>query len=212
MNFYLKWVYTTKTFDIKLVRAYFLLITFLTSSILLNAKKGVEPFEFLIASSDNIVVGEILEVRDTTYLLKVEDMIKGNSDSVIEVKIFREWVCDRRIKPLTIGQRLTLFLNKKENIYNPINGSTGELFIEKGLVSMHVNYPEKIKENDLKKLIIDFTDCYRLDNQSIERPNTILFYQLRSSNDITLKRNKSKLHKWLFDKMQLYNVKLKLEE
>ncbi len=93
----------------------------------LFAKKENLPIELLALQADIIAVGEIVEVGIKTYSFKINEYIKGSSDTIIVVQQFEEWICDKRYAEAEKGQELILFLRKSENKYLLINASTGEI-------------------------------------------------------------------------------------
>lgn len=108
------------------------LFLFVNTSFNFDYKKREIPYSIIIAKADLIVDGTITKVSKETYQFRVKQTIKGQSNSIIEVKIWEEWLCDARSTELKMGQRLILFLEKTPNgNFKPINDSTGELYIEK---------------------------------------------------------------------------------
>lgn len=95
--------------------------------------KYAMPYSIVISKADLIVDGTVIKVSKNEYQFSINQFVKGKSSSKINISIWKEWLCDSRIKELKVGQRLFLFLEKKANgNFYPINESTGELFVDKG--------------------------------------------------------------------------------
>src|SRR5687767_6007063 len=91
-----------------------------------DAEKFFYSLPNLIYSSDIIVAGNITSVSgDTSYLFTIDHIVKGKTDRCINVKMFKNWVCDVRLKKALPGQSLFLFLTKKGNDYEIVGGSDG---------------------------------------------------------------------------------------
>jgi len=97
-----------------------------------SLKKRNLSYPYVISNSNLIVEGHISKTSDFEYEFLILKTLKGDSEKRITVNKWKEWTCDHRIKKVKFGQRLLLFLTKnKKGHYDIINGSTGELFIEK---------------------------------------------------------------------------------
>lgn len=131
---------------------YFIYISILLSLISqVDVRKNTLPYGIVISKADIIVEGTIIAKEKDSYQFKITEFVKGNATETINVEIWEEWNCDKRIKDLKRNQRLLLFLKNGKTNYNVINGSTGELFVlEDNSVKtfMKTDFP-KIKE--LKK-------------------------------------------------------------
>ncbi|MCP2025009.1 hypothetical protein L1276_000149 [Flavobacterium sp. HSC-32F16] len=89
------------------------------------------PYSIVISKADLIVDGTISKVSQNEYEFTISEFVKGKSGSKIKVSIWKEWICDPRIKELKAGQRLILFLEKTASgNFAPINDSTGEIYID----------------------------------------------------------------------------------
>ena len=64
----------------------------------------------LAGRSEHVVVGQVGEVRGTTYDLHVDEWLVGGGPSVLSVARFRDWTCAARWAPYETGQRVLLFL------------------------------------------------------------------------------------------------------
>lgn len=94
-------------------------------------KKRELPYSIVISKADLIVDGTISKVSKNEYEFEISQFVKGKSGSKIKVLIWKEWLCDPRIKELKSGQRLILFLEKTSyGNFAPINDSTGEIYID----------------------------------------------------------------------------------
>ncbi len=106
-----------------------------------------------------------------SYTFKVSERLKGQSIETIQVKMFKEWTCDRRFAEAEKGQQLCLFLKKGLLGWSIINGSTGEMLIANdsitvGGIEEYVNVPYKftpycIPIHEFKTGMREFCTCYR---------------------------------------------------
>lgn len=103
-----------------------LLMSFTTHT---EFKKRVLPYGIVISKADLIVEGIVASKKENSYKFNITEFIKGESPKAINVSIWNEWSCDKRVKAIENNQRLLLFLQKDGMDYSVINGSTGELFI-----------------------------------------------------------------------------------
>lgn len=105
-----------------------LLLFVIFYSFKIEAKKMDFPLEVVAGSADIIVIGEIFGVNSRSYTFKITETLKGQVYKIIAVKMFKEWTCDFRFGEPEIGQKLCLFLRKRENfIWENTIGSKGEL-------------------------------------------------------------------------------------
>lgn len=94
-------------------------------------KKHELPYSIVVAKADLIVDGTISKISKNEYEFTISQFVKGKSDLKIKVSIWKEWICDPRIKALKTGQRLILFLEKTPyGNFSTINGSTGEIYVD----------------------------------------------------------------------------------
>jgi hypothetical protein len=104
---------------------------FLLPTLNYGFKKHELPYSIVISKADLIVDGTISRVSQNEYEFTISEFVKGKSGSKIKVLIWKEWICDPRIKELKAGQRLILFLEKTTyGNFAPINDSTGEIYID----------------------------------------------------------------------------------
>jgi len=87
------------------------------------------PYGIIISKADLIVEGTVISKGKDKYQFNVTEFVKGNALKTINVKIWEEWTCDKRIEDIEKNQRLLLFLRSDKENHSIINGSTGELFI-----------------------------------------------------------------------------------
>ncbi len=138
-------------------------------------KKRFLPYSLVIAKADLIVEGEISNNSFYVYEyeFKVTEFLKGKSEKIITVDMWREWTCDKRIESPKNGQKLILFLTKRENgDYKIIHGSTGELFIrDNDSVETYMN-SELPKLDELKigiKMFLKAFEYIKDDNDYFKR-------------------------------------------
>ena len=122
------------------------------------------PYPIVIAKADLIVDGTVSKVSKNTYEFKVDQFVKGKSNSRINVVIWKEWLCDPRMKELKPGQRLILFLKRNAfGTFYSINDSTGELYIDNDnfiniFIAKDFVNPTIFKEG-VKMFLKTFTAC-----------------------------------------------------
>ncbi|WP_428233059.1 hypothetical protein [Flavobacterium sp.] len=113
------------------MKFYICLLLLINTSFNYGFKKRELPYSIVISKADLIVDGTISKVSKNEYEFEIGQFLKGKSGSKIKVLIWKEWLCDPRIKELKAGQRLILFLEKTSyGIFTPVNESTGEIYID----------------------------------------------------------------------------------
>lgn len=160
------------------------------------------PYSIIISKADLIVDGTIFKVSKDTYQFKVTQTIKVKSASIIEVKIWKEWLCDPRMKELKLGQRLILFLEKTPyGNFQPINESTGELYVENNAFS-NIFIPEDFgNPTILKKGISMFLKTYTFHGDLNDRFfDGIYFQSNKSIFEICKMKEENTFFKFLVDK------------
>lgn len=183
-----------------------------------EAKKDIYPLTLIAAKADLIVIGEIDVVKGNTYIFKISENLKGQKFKTITVKMFQEWICDPRWEKPKKGQKLCLFLTKDQNVWEIINGSSGEMFISGNLIYLGGEDSMKIVNNEItrndmsltefKNTIKDFCSCYsfvgKLGYRNYDKPHYIL--QTCSDRQIAEFEKQSKFSTKLFEEMKSYNV------
>jgi hypothetical protein len=180
------------------------LLFILTLSINSHAKKMVLPLEVVAGMADLIVIGEIDEANSKTYKFKISRTLKGENDETIKVKMFKEWTCDVRMEKAKKGQKLFLFLLKKDDGYEIINGSTGELFIKEDKIVRKINNRNPTVD-ELATSIISFTSAYKLKGE-FDYLEKSTFIQLKTADEIDKLSAESDLTKWFIDKVKGYAI------
>lgn len=144
------------------MRVIIYLFLFLLPTLNYGFKKNVMPYSIVISKAALIVDGTISKVSKNEYQFTVNEFVKGKSNSKINVTIWKEWICDPRIKELKMGQRLILFLEKSPNgNYYPINDSTGELYVDNNAF-IDIFLPKDFSNpTALKKGISMFLETYK---------------------------------------------------
>ncbi|MFT7612430.1 MAG: hypothetical protein ACI9J3_001390 [Parvicellaceae bacterium] len=180
-------------------------IIILTVSLNSHAKKIHYPMEIVAGMADLIVVGKIENVGSGTYQFRISNTVKGQSLDLIKVQMFKEWTCDRRIKKAKEGQELFLFLTKKAGKFEIINGSTGEIFIDNGLVKRAFKASQRTTE-EWFVAIKTFTISYQFKGKDYEPLEENIFIQLRTDKEAKEVIGKSELTKWLFERVKEYKI------
>lgn len=139
------------------------LFLFLLPTLNYGFKKHELPYSIVIAKADLIVDGTISKVSKNEYEFTISQFVKGKSSSKIKVSIWKEWLCDPRIKELKAGQRLILFLEKTANgNFAPINDSTGEIYIDNNAF-INIFLPKEFSNPTvLKKGISMFIETFKI--------------------------------------------------
>lgn len=145
------------------MKLYICLLLFLNSYSNYAFKKNVMPYSIVISKADLIVDGVISKVSKDKYEYIITRFIKGRSSSKIIVSIWKEWICDPRIKELKPGQRLILFLEKTAyGNFSPINQSTGEIYVDNDKF-IDIFLPNEFSNPAvLKKGIVMFVETFSL--------------------------------------------------
>ena len=191
--------------QVKKVNYYFTVLLLMTVSASSYAKKYHYPIEVVAGMANLIVVGEIQSFTSDTYQFKINQTVKGQPTDLIQVQMFKEWTCDIRMKKVAKGQKLLLFLKKDGDAYEIINGSTGEIFIEKDIVLRIFNKLEPSIEELVTALKV-VTSTFKLKNENYQPTDEIVFSQLKPDEDIIQLSKTSKLTTWFFDKIKQYKT------
>ncbi|WP_196888210.1 hypothetical protein [Aureivirga sp. CE67] len=84
-------------------------------------------FYQLIFAADEIVYGEIIEMNETTYLLKIEENLTSDKEFII-VRKYEDFPCRGRWSEYELNQKLFLFLECIEDEYFDLfDANQGEL-------------------------------------------------------------------------------------
>jgi hypothetical protein len=193
-----------------------LVIAFIFCTTAVQAKKVNYPFEALVGLADMIVTGYISHVSgDSSYIFVIDQTVKGEMKKEVIVKVFTNWTCDIRWKKPEVGQKLFLFLLKKNDRYETIGGSDGEIFIvENKLRLFNIFNPMITKgftETDSPKLddvivsIKNLMSCY-----SFSRRNnySFIFSPIKNENEILIFKKANSFSIWLFDKVKEHNSRV----
>jgi len=186
-----------------------LIIFLFLLSLVSYAKKFVYPIEVVAGMADLIVVGEIERVHSDFYNFKIKNTIKGEEQETINVHIFKEWKCDTHMKKTAVGQKLFLFLNKKINSYEIINGSTGELFIEDNRI-LRTIFEMKPTVDELTDAVRTFTSYYVFKGVYSPLDKNVF---IQKNDDYAIRMllvQASPLTIRFFDKMKLYTIEHQL--
>lgn len=132
-------------------------------------------FGDLALSADLIATGEIVELRDETYVFKIDDVLVGKRRDTIEVARFRNWPCAWRWAKYEVGERLLIFVQERDGKLDTIGAACeGECPIVKNDVycsfSCSLEPRKKLGKGEmavvplkeLRAAILDYRSCYRL--------------------------------------------------
>lgn len=133
---------------------------------ILSAKKFHYPFEILIGKADLIVTGHIVEVHDTTYKFCVSKILKGELVSdTLSIIAHKAWLCDPVLLAPTKKQIYCLMLKPSNNCWKILNGSTGELPVVEGKITLKYEYengrPYRVSLDEFEPVIRHFSECYK---------------------------------------------------
>lgn len=184
------------------------LFLFLNTSFNFEYKKREIPYSIIISKADLIVDGTISKVSKEIYQFKVKQTIKGKSNSVIEIKIWEEWLCDPRSIELKVGQRLILFLEKTPyGNFKPINESTGELYMDKDTFVNIFTPKEFTNPTVLKKGISMFLTTFTFHGDFNDRFfENIYFESNKSIFEICKMKEENNFFKYLVDHELQYST------
>ncbi|PBJ15760.1 hypothetical protein [Flavobacterium sp. ACN6] len=142
---------------------YICLLLFLNSYFNYAFKKEALPYSIVISKADLIVDGVVSKVSKDKYEFTISQFLKGRSAIKISISLWKEWLCDSRIKELKPGQRLILFLEKTAyGNFIPINQSTGELYVDNDTF-INILLPKDFSNPTvLKKGVSMFLETYTL--------------------------------------------------
>ena len=192
-----------------------LLTIFICLSLTAAGKKFVFPIEVVAGVADLIVIGEITQIAKATYEFNVTETIKGEQYDVISVEKFVEWECDERFAKHELGQRLFLFLKRSLNTWTIINGSTGEIPIINGELTLineeykHVDYqyhPYKLKLTEFTDGIKRFVKCFKFMGEYELLEDKPKFKQLCQEERVKIFTNTNKFTIWLYERLKDYVI------
>lgn len=169
-----------KTLSICLV----LLFCFFGSS--LQAKYAPPAFFDMVGASDFIFLGEIQEVRESTFILKINETLVGTYEGQeIEIQQFKDWTCSARWAPYQVGQKVIAFVNKHRTLPNSYAlrsaGSEGEFPVD-GESVYYRSYPQienaifeklengggqKVLLADMLSAIKEYSSCFRISSKDL---------------------------------------------
>lgn len=175
------------------MKLFIYLFLFLLPTLNYGFKKYELPYSIVISKADLIVDGTISKVSKNEYEFTISQFVKGKSPLKIKVQIWKEWLCDPRIKELKSGQRLILLLEKTPyGNFAPINESTGEIYIDNDAF-VNIFIPKEFSNPTvLKKGISMFADTFNVYGDLNDRflqnvyfiSNTSIFeiYRMKENN------------------------------
>ena len=179
------------------------LIVLLNPFLNVDFKRDIWTYPKVILVADLIVDGKISKVSKNQYEFTITQFVKGKSIPKINVIIFEDWTCDRRIEKPKIGQKLILFLKKnKVHNYEIVNQSTGELFIQKDN-SVNTFMREKLSDAAVLKTGVKmFLETYTL------KGHEFYYSKKKSSSVISTMKKENKFFKFLVDEeLKYYTVR-----
>lgn len=142
-----------------------------------NARADYDPthlFE-MAATSDLIATGEIVEVRERTYVLKIDNVLVGKRRDTFEIGRFFDWPCASRWAKYEKGERILLFAVEHDGKSQSRGAACeGESPIVKSYV--YCNFPSwlkpqekfgkptmpKVAYQDLRAAILEYRTCFRV--------------------------------------------------
>jgi hypothetical protein len=129
----------------------------------------------LAAGSDLVVVGRIVALDNSTFMLSVEETLAGTTaDSLVRVARFQDWACSTRWQPYAIGQREIAFLCWNEGGYRTNGpGAEGEWPITGDRVTCAYYHPSPeirrpgtvLPLEMVTSALKDFAVCVRIDSK-----------------------------------------------
>ncbi|MBB4803886.1 hypothetical protein HNP37_003966 [Flavobacterium nitrogenifigens] len=169
------------------------LLLFFIPTLNYGFKKNVMPYSIVISKAVLIVDGTISKVSKDEYQFKIDEFVKGKSNPKINVTIWKEWICDPRIKELKTGQRLILFLEKSPNgNYYPINYSTGELYVDNNafidiFLPKDFSNPEALKQGirmflEIYKCFGDLNNRFYANIYFVRNKSIFEIYEMKMTN------------------------------
>ena len=142
----------------------------------IKAKYLPTPLWEMALTADKIVYGEITELHENDYTLKIISNATNDSGT-IKIQRFKDWTCAARWTPYAKGQKVVVFLEKRENVYHIMSGG-GEGEME--VMNENVNFKNYIidcnvkdiksdlKVNSFIKNIKKIRDCYSLSENTFK--------------------------------------------
>lgn len=177
------------------------------------AKKAFLSMQILAGTADVIVTGKITGVSGNSYVLGIDQVIKGNVVNKITVKMFAEWTCDYRWKKPVPGQELLLFLTKtNSDTFEIINGSTGEIFIIADTLHSIWDFKQQVKIADVITALKHFVTSYVVIKSDNAAKKGFVFNQLKPDAEIDSFKKLNDFSSWLFNGMKDYGVKKKFAD
>jgi hypothetical protein len=129
------------------------------STICVKAYFEPQTLYSLILNADKIVYGQIIAVDSTTFTLKVEGSITGDT-GVLTIEKFEDWTCGMRWTKYRLKQTGLFFLKKYNGRLNVMGGGNeGELPIFKN--EIYVNGLSLSQNNSSKNLKNKANKTYR---------------------------------------------------
>ena len=84
----------------------------------------------LIGMADSVVVGTIMDVREQTFILRVQETLLGDERTKLELLQFQDWACAWRWAPYRAEQTILAFLKSENGKLHLIgHGAESELHI-----------------------------------------------------------------------------------
>ena len=96
----------------------------------------------MVARAELIAKGEIVEVRDRTYVLRILDAIVGTPADELEIRRFQDWDCAWRWKPYEKGEVILVFAYRERREWRTFGAACEG---ENAVVDDHVlcSYPSE---------------------------------------------------------------------
>ncbi|MEK7486528.1 MAG: hypothetical protein AABZ60_19565, partial [Planctomycetota bacterium] len=185
----------------------------------LQAKYAPPDFFDMVGASDFVFLGEIQEVRESTFVLKIEDILVGSYDGkTIEIQQFKDWTCARRWAPYQVGQRVIAFVCAVEESKHPVPfalrsaGDEGE-FPVLGEYVHYNGYPgvenlpyEDFEEGRVQKVLLtemlsairEYSSCFRVITPKYGDGRITAIEKVGTEEQIQEYAKKSLVHQFFF--------------
>lgn len=122
----------------------------------------------MVLSAEKIVYGEIAELREKDYTLKITSSVTGDKGNIVITR-YNDWACSHRWAPYKVGQKVVVFLYMYNGKYKIMSaGGEGEIEVKGNKLNINsyiVGCDIKAVKPDLEitkfsTIIKQIRDCY----------------------------------------------------